>query len=181
MGEPAVKRLNWGCEHPEPGWINVDVKSGPGIDISCDIREGIPLDDGSIDYIVSVHALPEIPYPDLVPAMAELRRILKPGGTLRLALPDLAKSILAYQSGNQDHFLIPNEDARTLGGKFVTYLTWYGYSRSLFTTDSIEELLFKAGFTSVVSCAYRTTASGIPEIVELDNREHESLFVEAAM
>ena len=37
------RRLNWGCgEHPEPGWINSDIKDGPGIDLSCDHRAGSP-------------------------------------------------------------------------------------------------------------------------------------------
>ena len=38
---PPVRRLNWGCgTQPEPGWINSDRKQAPGIDISCDIRDG---------------------------------------------------------------------------------------------------------------------------------------------
>ena len=43
----------------------------------------------------------------------------------------------------------------------------------------IEELLFKSGFSRVDRCAFQQTASAFPEITELDNRERESLFVEA--
>ena len=57
-------------------------------------------------------------------------------------------------------------------------LTWYGYSRSLFTYDFVQELLSKAGFGKAIRCAYRQTASRFSEIVDLDNRECESLFVE---
>jgi hypothetical protein len=33
-----IRRLNWGCgDVRPPGWINSDIKSGPGIDISADI------------------------------------------------------------------------------------------------------------------------------------------------
>ena len=180
MSEQAVRRLNWGCGHRgEPGWINSDQKDGPGIDLSCDIREGLPLDDGSIDYAVSIHALPEVPYPELGAVLSELRRVLKPGGVLRLALPDLDRGIAAYQRGDRDYFLIPDEDARSIGAKLITQLIWYGYSRTLFTHDFIEEQLTKAGFAPVRRCAYRETTSPFPEIVELDNREAESLFVVA--
>jgi predicted SAM-dependent methyltransferase len=172
-------RLNWGCgTQPEPGWINSDIKSGPGIDISCDILDGLPLEDRSVDYVVSIHALPELPYPSLVPALRELRRVLKQGGVLRLALPDLDRALDAYRRGDRGYFLIPDDDATSLGGKLSVQMTWYGYSRSLFTGDYVEELMRKAGFAEVRRCAYRETSGPFPAIVELDNREAESLFVE---
>jgi predicted SAM-dependent methyltransferase len=175
----GVRRLNWGCgEYPEPGWLNSDIKSTPGIDIVADVRVGLPLASDSIDYIASIHALPELPYADLVPALTELRRVLKPGGVLRLGLPDLDRGIAAYQRGDPDYFHVPDEDARTLGGKFVTQMIWYGYSRTLFVHDFAEEVLERAGFSRVELCSYQQTASPWPEIVELDNRELESMFVE---
>lgn len=180
MPENGLRRLNWGCgTDPEPGWINSDLKEAPGIELACDIRSGLPLPAGSVDYAVSIHALPELTYPDLVPALAELRRVLRPTGVLRLGLPDLERGIAAYQRGDRDYFLVPDEDATSLGAKLVLQLVWYGYSRTLFTHDFIEEQLVRAGFGRVTKCAYRKTASEFPEIVELDNRESESLFVEA--
>ena len=173
--------MNWGCgENPDPGWINSDVKESNGIDISCDIREGLPLEDGSLDYIVSIHALPELQLADQVVALRELRRVLKPAGILRLGLPDLDKGIKAYMENDRDYFLIPDEDAATIGGKLVTQLLWYGWSRTMFTQDFAEELLKQAGFDEIVMCSYRETKSRFPEIVELDSRERESFFVEAA-
>jgi predicted SAM-dependent methyltransferase len=176
----SVRRLNWGCgEYPEPGWLNSDIKDAPGIDIVADVRTGLPLETDSIDYITSIHALPELPYSDLVPALTELRRVLKPGGVLRLALPDLERGIDAFQRGDSDYFHVPDEDARSIGAKFVTQMTWYGYSRSLFVHDFVEELLERAGFTRTTRCKYKQTASRWPDIADLDNRERESLFVEA--
>ncbi len=90
MNETVIKPLNGGSGAVgEPGWINSDQKDGPGIDISCDIRNGRPRDSDSIDYVLSIEALPEVPYPELVLILQELRRVLKPGGVLRLSLPDL--------------------------------------------------------------------------------------------
>ena len=177
---PGLRRLNWGCGgRGEPGWINSDRKDGHGVDLPCDIRQGLPLETDSIDYAASVHALQEVPFPEIVPVLRELRRVLKPGGVLRLCLPDLDKGIDAYRRGDRSHFLIPDEDASSLGGKFVVHMLWYGYSRTLFTYDFIEELLLKAGFARVDRCAHGQTASRFEGITELDNREHESLFVEA--
>jgi SAM-dependent methyltransferase len=182
MSEPngdRVRRLNWGCGgYAEPGWINSDRKEGPGV-LACDILDGLPLEDDSIDYVVSIHALPELSPDQLVSALQELRRVLRPGGVLRLALPDLIKGVEAYLRGDRDYFLVPDEDAGSIGGKLVTQLLWYGYSRSLFTADFVEEPLRNAGFGTVAHCAFGETRSPFAGIVELDNRERESLFVEA--
>ena len=176
----GARRLNWGCgEWTEPGWINSDIKEAVGIDIVADIRDGLPLESDSIDYAVSIHSLPELHFSELVPALTELRRLLKPDGVLRLALPDLDKGIDAYQRKDPSYFKVPDKDAKSVGAKFVTQMVWYGYSRSLFTHEFIEEQLEKAGFGRVDHCSYKHTASMYPEIVNLDNRERESLFVEA--
>jgi predicted SAM-dependent methyltransferase len=178
--EATIKRLYWGCGRiPKPGWINSDRKEGPGIDISCDISDGLPLDTDSIDYVVSIHALQEVAYPDLVPALKELRRVLKPDGVLRLGLPDLDRTIQAYLKKDRSYFPIPDKEATSLGAKLVVHLIWYGYTRTFFTHDFVEELLLKAGFREVDQCGHGKTHSQYSGIVELDSWGAESLFVEA--
>jgi SAM-dependent methyltransferase len=174
-----VRRLNWGCgAHVAPGWINSDVKDEAGVDLVADIRQGLPLETGSIDYAVSIHALPEFSLPELVPVLAELHRVLAPGATLRLALPDLRRGIDAYLAGDEDYFKVGSDEVSSLGGRFIVQMLWYGYSRSLFTLDFALELLQRAGFADVCECPFGVSASGIAEIVELDNRAEESFFVE---
>jgi predicted SAM-dependent methyltransferase len=176
----SIRRLNWGCgSHIAPGWINSDVKDGPGVDLVADIRNGLPLADECMDYAVSIHALPEFAYPELSLVLGELRRVLVPGGTLRLGLPDLGKGIDAYLRGDGDYFQVDPEEVRSPGGRFVVHMLWYGYSRTLFTVDFMEELLENAGFVEVRECPYQGTASGYREIIDLDNRPVESFFVEA--
>ena len=176
----GIKRLNWGCgPRARPGWINSDRRTGEGIDLSCDILHGLPLESDGLDYIVSIHALQDLAYADVLPALRELRRILKPGGVLRLGLPDLDRAIRAYLRHDHAYFYVPHEDARSIGGKLVTQMIWYGSIRTPMTSDFLEEWLQKAEFTRVNRCGYQETKSRYPEIVELDNRERESLFAEA--
>lgn len=176
----AARRLNWGCgSHVAPGWINSDVKDGAGVDLVADIRRGLPLASESMDYAVSIHALPELSIPEQVPALEELRRVLKPDGVLRLGLPDLGKGIDAYLSGDEAYFKVDESAARTPGGRFIVHMLWHGYSRTLFTADFACELLERAGFAGARACRYRETASRFAEIVSLDNRPEESVFVEA--
>lgn len=180
MSTTKIRRLNWGCGSWTPeGWINSDIKDEPGVNLVADISKGLPIESDSLDYAVSIHSLPEIPYPALVPTLAELRRVLKPGGVLRVALPDLDRGIAAYQRGDKDYFLIPDDEVKSIGAKFIVQMLWYGYTRLLFTHDFITEMLLKAGFTKVECCAHKVTRTPWPEITDLDNREEESLFVEA--
>jgi predicted SAM-dependent methyltransferase len=172
--------LNWGCgDHLVGGWINSDVKDEPGIDLVADIRRGLPLEADSVDAVVSVHALPELSYADQVPALRELRRVLRPGGVLRLALPDFDRAIAAYQGGEEGYFQVPPEEIASHGGRFLAHSLWFGYTRTLFTADFVAELLEKAAFERVRVCAYRRTASPFGSVVRLDNRPRESMYLEA--
>jgi predicted SAM-dependent methyltransferase len=176
----GVARLNWGCgPTPAPGWINADRLRAPGIELCGDIREGLALADGAVEYAVAMHALQDVPYLDVVPVLQELRRVLRPGGVLRLGVPDLERALAACARGARDYFYIPDAEVQTLTGKLIVQMTWYGSVRTPFTWEFARELLDKAGFRRVVRCAFRLTASPHTAIVELDNRERESLFVEA--
>jgi SAM-dependent methyltransferase len=173
-----ICRLHWGCGDITPSdWINSDIEEGPGIDVSANILEGLPLDDDSIDYISSQHVLPALNVWEQLDALSELRRVLKPGGVLRLSLPDLDLAIAAYQSGRQEDLLI--WDWETISGNFITQIVWHGYTNTPFTYEFAEELLDKAGFSDIRRVAYRQTVSPYPEITELDSREGESFYVEA--
>jgi predicted SAM-dependent methyltransferase len=179
-GRQAIARLNWGCgSHLADGWINSDIKDAPGVDLAADVRHGLPLASESIDYAVSIHALPEFSYPELPGVLAELRRVLKPGGVLRLGLPDLRRGIDAYLRGDFSYFKVDPEQVRSLGGRFIVHMLWYGYSRSLFTVDFARELLEDAEFVDVRECPLGVTASDHAQITELDNRPQESFFIEA--
>jgi SAM-dependent methyltransferase len=176
----GLRRLNWACgPTPARGWLNADRLRAPGIALTGDIRDGLPLADDAVDYAVAIHGLQDLPYLAVVPALQELRRVLRPEGVLRLALPDLDRALGAYARGDRDYFYIPDGEVTTLSGKLIVQLTWYGSVRTPFTWEFARELLLRAGFRRVVRCAFRLTASAYADIVELDNRERESLFVEA--
>lgn len=173
-------RLNWGCGPVRPReWVNSDLEPGEGVDLPCDIRDGLPVADDTFDCVVSIHGLEQLPYLELDATLRELRRVLRPGGTIRLAVPDLDRAITAYREGNPGYFYVPDRDVRSIGGKLSVQMTWYGSTRSLFTYDFLEELLGRTGFRDIRRCAFGETGSADPTIVALDNRERESLFVEA--
>lgn len=175
----AVRRLNWACgPRGAPGWFNSDRRAGEGIQHTGDILQGLPLGSDSLDYAVTIHGLQDLAVQDVLPALRELHRALKPGGVLRVSVPDLDRAIRAYLEKDHAYFYIRDAEAESIGGKLSYQMTWYGSVRALFTFHFLEELLRKAGFREVRRCAHGQTAGPYPEIVELDNRPRESLIVE---
>jgi SAM-dependent methyltransferase len=178
---PAVAlRLNLGCGPVRPGgWINVDRKPGAGIDIAADIRDGLPIAGASVDYAVAMHLLQDLPCLDIVPALRDVRRVLKRGGVLRAGVPDLERAIHAYLRDDRAYFYVPDEDARSVGAKLVMQAIWYGSVRTPFTWDFACEACARAGFADVRRAAFQRTTTWHDDIVRLDNRERETLFFEA--
>jgi SAM-dependent methyltransferase len=180
-GKPMpATRLNLGCgPAPAAGWLNADKQPYAGLDACGDLCAGLSLASESIDTIVAMHVLQDLPWGDLPAALAEMRRLLKPGGVLRLGLPDLDRAIDAYRRGDAAYFFVPDDDARSVGAKLVTQIIWYGSVRTPFTFDFAREVLERARFRAIARCDFGCTQHGDAGIVELDNRERETLFVEA--
>lgn len=180
-GGPALRRLNLYCgTQPRPGWINVDLHPSDGVDCVGDICEGLPIESASIDYAVASHVLQDFVWPNVFIALAELRRLLKPDGVLRLSVPDVDRAIDAYRRGDGGYFRVPDADALSPGAKFVTQVIWYGSARTPFNFDFAREALERSGFDRVRRVEHRRTLSRFAGITELDDHGIESLFVEAS-
>ncbi len=177
---PSPVRLHLGCGPVRAsGWINADTRPLPTVDVVCDLRRRLPFADCSFDCAVAMHVLQDLAWCELGPATRELARVLRPGGTLRLGLPDLERAIEAYQRADARYFHVPDDDARALGAKLVTQIIWYGSVRTPFTFDFAAELLDRAGFAEVRRAVFGASASGRDELTLFDNRPRESFYVEA--
>jgi predicted SAM-dependent methyltransferase len=88
---------------PEVLWINIDKISRPGHepDLICDGAH-IPRADGSVDYFVLHHVLEHFGCNDGVDLLAEAYRVLKPGGSLLVFVPDLRMLASRWLLGQLD-------------------------------------------------------------------------------
>ena len=75
-------------EWPDARILKVDADPLAKPDIVADLRS-LPLADESVDWAYSNHTLEHIPYYEVQPTVAEWVRVIKPGGVLRVAVPDL--------------------------------------------------------------------------------------------
>ncbi len=91
MPKERFKKLNLGCgENKKEGYINVDRQEIVKPDITHDLNVfSYPFSDSSFDLIEAFHILEHLDRPLL--AMAELHRILKPGGRLIIKVPHFSR------------------------------------------------------------------------------------------
>jgi predicted SAM-dependent methyltransferase len=132
--------------------------------IAHDWAKPFPHEDDSVDYIYVGQAIEHMSRrTQAVPFLQECRRMLRPGGTLRLTTPDLAALVDAASTGTLDKFASDQPDwfkSAPPGDKF-SYLAFgaagpdctqtnYEGHFHLYTRESMQALLEEAGFTQLV-------------------------------
>jgi len=91
--DTMIRCLNLGCGdniRPSTGevtWINLDREARTGVDIAADLEQGLPQFESELfDFVVALHVLEHIH--NFLPLMREIHRVLKPGGTLVIKVPE---------------------------------------------------------------------------------------------
>ena len=89
--------LNIGCGAvAHPAWLNLDIAPRNALAVACDLRCGLPVGNASCDATYSSHVLEQLSASEAVPFLAEQIRVLRPGGVLRVVVPDLESICRLY-------------------------------------------------------------------------------------
>jgi predicted SAM-dependent methyltransferase len=163
--------LGSGPKKGEEGWTTVDRH---GADVNWDLKRGLPLRDGSVDAIYSSHLLEHIPIDAQQPFLEECLRVLMPGGTFSIAVPNARNYIDAYLEGRmfreRKSFWQPGVVDT---GSLIDQINYIAYMRDehkcLFDQDSLVNTLKKAGFENVMP-------RGFDDSIDLKERDFESCY-----
>lgn len=84
-------QLNLGCGTRKlPGFLNIDIRKDVKPDVVDDIITLCHIEeDSSVDLIYACHVLEHFEYAQVGSALSRWWNILKPGGVLRLSVPDM--------------------------------------------------------------------------------------------
>lgn len=169
--------------------INLDYLWRPGVDICWDVSRGIPLPDKSMRGVFSEHCLEHFSLPNGLALLREAFRVLRPGGIIRIIVPDGGLYLDNYahrKGGGKTQF--PFEAKELFQGDFVPMLSinriFYQDRESIaghwtmYDADLLSLVLTKAGFEKAERRSY--SHGNLPELVlDTPSRECESLYMEA--
>ncbi len=137
--------------------------------IHHDFRYGIPLPDSSADYLYSSHFLEHLDKRAGRNLLQECLRVLKPGGFMRIAVPDLEHAWRMYQAGDKERMLHDYF--------FIDGATGFSQHRYLYDYEMLAGILAEIGFHHIVRVEFQSGT--VPDLELLDNRAEYTLFVEA--
>jgi len=98
-----IRKLQIGAQHNVlKGWLNTDLYPMSSEVVFLDATKPFPFEDGTFDYIFCEHLIEHLTYKDGQFMLRECYRILKPGGRIRIATPDLETLIGLYTKEKTD-------------------------------------------------------------------------------
>jgi len=145
-------KVNIGCGWRNFGedWHHVDGGDYDHLD-SHDIFN-LPFEDDSVDLLYASHVIEYFNREEIITILEKWKRKLKPGGILRLAVPNFGIMNKLYIEGNYplDSFLGPLYGQMAMGNETI-------YHRTVYDFISLKSTLENVGFSNVKEWDWRTT------------------------
>ena len=163
-----------------PNWINIDRDPvSEIIDVSWDVREPLPIPDGSVRLIYHEHFLEHLTVSEGLGFLRESRRLLEPGGVLRVAMPDLAECVRQYYENDWRQPWMKKygyEWIQTRAENInISFRDWE--HKWLYDREELHRRLHEAGFETLRDCTL--LESPVPELCNLETRAETLLICEA--
>lgn len=169
-----------------PNWINVELVPMRDTTLRLDIRRALPLADACVARIFAEHVVEHVDFrANLPPMLRDWYRILQPGGTVRIVVPDARRFVEAYVAGDLEKWKALGWDPMNLPHDIFTTMhvvnhTFHQEGEHLFGYDfeTLKLALVKAGFPTVEQCSFGNSRDPLLAI-DQPNHKPYSLYVEA--
>lgn len=155
-----------------------------------DINDPLPIADAAVDWVYAEHLVEHVPLGTAVAWLREVRRVLRPGGVLRLTTPDLAAYVHGYADRQGGFFARHRRRLRTLKvgppmpdrPAFMINQIFYHFGhRWIYDEAELRHALATAGFTGWDIRRHDYREGARPDVAALDTsfRRDETLYLEA--
>jgi predicted SAM-dependent methyltransferase len=138
-------RVNIGCgDRPTPGWVNIELKATAQT-YFWDCRRGLPFRDNTVAAIYCEHVFEHFhPETEARLFLCDCLRSLRPGGVLRIVVPDAGAYLYAFtQSWERLAALTPLE--RTHEGWREKRMNYHGLTNVYSTKMQLVNEVFRQG------------------------------------
>jgi predicted SAM-dependent methyltransferase len=140
-----------------------------------DARRPWPFKTASLGGIATSHLLEHLFDEELAFVLKEAQRTLKPGGFLRVSVPDLDKAVREYSAAGP----APDPEPEARAERFQQICHWYGAHHQVFNFARLRRLLVTGAFLDVRQLPFpKSDFLSEQEAAEIDRHWEESLFVE---
>lgn len=169
------------------GWILVDAEpNGPENYLRHDLRRPLPFREGTVERILIEHYFEHCePRWEVPRLLAECRRVLRDGGTLRIVVPDAEAYCRAYVSGDPQQWEALGWDLHHLPADLPTPMAVLthifhqsGEHKAGWDFATLKLVLEQAGFRDVERMAFGKSRDPAMTI-DRPNHARYSLYVEA--
>jgi predicted SAM-dependent methyltransferase len=137
-------KLHIGGQEKRDGWVILDALPGPVVDYVGNCTDLSFLPDASCTEVYASHVLEHLGYDSELPkALANIHRVLKPGGRLRSAVPDmdtLCRLFLDRSLNGDDRFHVMR---MMFGGRTTAYDVHYVGLNFDFLQAFLQEVGFR--------------------------------------
>ncbi len=149
-----------------------------------DATKRVPLPDYSVEVIYTSHMLEHLDRDEVKAFLKEAGRVLKPGGIIRIAVPDLKKIADQYNvHGDSDLFLeqtmLIRQNPKKLLDKLKYLIIGERNHQWMYDGHSLVRLLSSMGFRTPQVLPAGNTMIPDPGELDLHERKEESVYVEA--
>ena len=104
--------LNVGCGNKyHRQWVNIDMSPKAEEVMAANLLNGIPFPENQFDVVYHSQVLEHFPKEKAHAFMSECHRVLKPGGFLRVVVPDLENIVDEYKKWLNENLENPSEEA----------------------------------------------------------------------
>ena len=140
-------KLNVGGWEAAEGWTILDIKPGPHVDHVGDVRDLSFLAPESCSEVYASHVLEHLGYQQEIPnVLREFYRILKPGGRLRISVPDLETLCELFLEPQ----LKPREKFEVMRMMFGGQMDPYDRHLTGLSFQILGDFLHEAGFVQII-------------------------------
>jgi len=139
------------------GWLNTDYQRHPKC-VFLDITRPLPFETSTLDLILSEHVISTLPKESVSRFFQEACRCLRPGGILRVSIPNLTgmcRLLCQPELGPERERIVRRHQQLFRAGEAISYCDVFNdvmhlwNHQYIYSEDELDAQLRQAGFTEI--------------------------------